>query len=121
MVTSKAATVDNWLAARAPERQAVFTALREACRTELPDWQERMQWGMPGYGPAGADALVSFNDQKNHIALYVGQAAMAVAGDALAGLDCGKGCVRWRRAEQVDFAAVRAMIAHVREHGRPGR
>lgn len=119
MVTSTAATVDEWLAARAPERLAIFAALRDACRAELPDWQERMQWGMPGYGPAGADALVAFNDQKRHIALYVGATAIAAVADRLAGIDCGKSCIRYRRAEQIDFAVVRAMLADIRARGGP--
>ena len=119
MVQSKAATVDEWLDGLAAPERPVFEQLRAACRRELDGWEERMQWGMPGYGPPGEDSVVSFNAQKRHIAFYAGPTAIARFGERLAGIDCGKGCVRYRSPDQVDFAVVRAMLRDIRARGGP--
>ena len=111
MVQSKAATVEAWLDGLAASDRPVFDELRAACREELSGWEERMQWGMPGYGPPGADNAVSFNAQKRHIAFYAGPAAIAQCREQLGDIDCGKGCVRYRNAGEVDFGVVRRSCA----------
>ena len=76
MVQSAASTVSAWLDERSPEARSIFERLRTLCRNELDGWEERMEWGMPGYGPAGSANVVSFNEQKRHIAFYAGSAAI---------------------------------------------
>lgn len=110
MVKSTAATVDAWLESLDPERQAVLTRLRDLCRARLTGWEERMQWGMPGYGPPGADARISFNSQKGYVALYVGKATVDAFAGQLAGASLGKGCVRYPRPAAIDFAVVEAIL-----------
>lgn len=120
MVQSKAATVDAWMTEIAPDRLDAISRMRAACLAHLPGWEERMQWGMPGYAPAGVDAQVSFNNQKGYVALYVGSGAIAHVGDALKGIDCGKGCVRYKKIGAIDFATVAAMLDHAYAHKQPG-
>lgn len=79
-----------------------------------------MAWGMPGYGPPGADPAVSFNAQKRHIALYAGQTAIAAVGDRLAGIDCGKGCVRYFSPAKMDFDVIADMLEDIRARGGKG-
>ncbi|MBN9260381.1 MAG: DUF1801 domain-containing protein [Hyphomicrobium sp.] len=119
MVQSKTASVDEWLDGLAASDRPLFERLRAVCREELAGWDERMQWGMPGYGPPGRDNAVSFNRQKRHIAFYAGPTAIERFQDRLANLDCGKGCVRYRRADEVDFAVVRAMLRDIHARGGP--
>jgi uncharacterized protein YdhG (YjbR/CyaY superfamily) len=119
MVQSSAATVDAWLDERAPERRPVFERLRAECVAALPGWVEAMGWGMPAYGPPGAAFSVAFNDQKRHIALYAGTTAVTTFADRLSGVDCGKGCVRYRRPEQIDWDVLRAMLADIRVRAEP--
>jgi uncharacterized protein YdhG (YjbR/CyaY superfamily) len=119
MVQSKAATVDDWLDGLAASDRPLFEQLRAACRQELVGWEERMQWGMPGYGPPRHDNTVSFNAQKRHIAFYAGRAAIERFQDRLAGVDCGKGCVRYRDASQIDFVVVGAMLRDIHARGGP--
>ena len=69
---------------------------------------------MPGYGPQGRDPIVSFNSQKQYIALYAGQSAVARFADRLDGLDCGKGCIRYRRPAQMDFDVIGDMLGEIR-------
>jgi hypothetical protein len=68
------------------DRAVALGRLRALCRERLPGWVERMQWGMPGYGPAGGDAVVSFNSQKQYVALYAGAAVVARFAERLAGV-----------------------------------
>lgn len=121
MAQSKAATVDEWMAGVAADRREALERLRALCRERLTGWEEMMRWGMPGYGPAGADPVVSFNSQKQHVALYVGETVVERFADRLEGVDRGKGCVRYRRPAQIDWEAVGAMLDHVRERGGPMR
>lgn len=119
MVQSKAATVDDWLDSLAASDRPSFERLREACRQELVGWEERMQWGMPGYGPPRCDNTVSFNAQKRHIAFYAGPIAVERFQDRLSGIDCGKGCARDRNGGQIDFVVVRAMLGDIHARGGP--
>ena len=119
MVQSAAATVDQWFDDLEPSARPALTRLRALCREELPGWEERMQWGMPGYGPPGRDSVVSFNAQKRHIAFYAGPTAVERFRPRLAGIDCGKGCVRYRNAGQIEFGLVRDMLHDVHARGGP--
>jgi uncharacterized protein YdhG (YjbR/CyaY superfamily) len=121
MVQSKARSVDEWMSALDPSRSAALERLRGLCRERLTGWQERMQWGMPGYGPEGADAVVSFNSQKQHIALYAGSTAVDRFIDRLKDVDHGKGCIRYRRPEQMDFDVIADILEDIRARGGPMR
>jgi uncharacterized protein YdhG (YjbR/CyaY superfamily) len=99
-------------------RSLAFQQLRRLCRERLTGWTEGMRWGMPGC-PEGADPVVAFNSQKQHIAFYAGPTAVARFADRLAGLDCGKGCIRYRRPEQMDFALIGDMLDDIRARGGP--
>lgn len=117
MVQSKAQTVDAWMAAVEPDRAGALAEVRRLCRERLTGWEERMQWGMPGYGPADADAVVSFNSQKQYIALYLGATAIDRFADRLAGVDRGKGCLRYRRPDAIDLDVLALMLDEIRARG----
>lgn len=110
MVQSKAATVDQFMLEVGPDRVDAIRRLRDECRAHLPGWEERMQWGMPGYGPPGAGARVSFNSQKNYISLYAGKAAIDAHKADLKGASFGGGCVRFPKPDRIDFTIVAAML-----------
>ncbi len=65
---------------------------------------------MPAY--LRDDAVeVAFASQKAYISLYIlRQAALNANAQRLGGLSVGKGCVRFRRPEQVDPTTVRALL-----------
>lgn len=116
---SEAPTVDAYFETVDPTRLEGMKRLRAACLEFLTGWEERMQWGMPGYGPPDSDAVVSFNSQKNHIAFYAGPTAVERFRDRLAGLNCGKGCVRYKHADEMDFDVIAAMLKSIRMRGGP--
>jgi hypothetical protein len=66
---------------------------------------------MPSY--LRDDAVeVAFASQKSYISLYIlRQAALDTNIERLTGLSLGKGCIRFRRPEQIDPATVRALLS----------
>ena len=108
---STATTVDAYISEAPEERRAVLELLRGLCREELHGFEETMRYGMPGYERAG-QVEISFASQKRYVSFYVlRQAAIQANRGRLAGLSVGKGCIRFRGADDVDEETVRALLA----------
>lgn len=133
MASSKAATVDEYLAELPADRRAVISAVRDVVNAHLPDgYAEGMLYGMIGWyvplekyadtyngqpiGPAGLAA------QKHYNALYL----VSVYGDLAleawftaafrkAGkkLDMGKSCVRFKKLDDLPLDVIGQTIAKV--------
>ncbi|MFL1376337.1 MULTISPECIES: iron chaperone [unclassified Nocardiopsis] len=112
MVTSKATSVDDYLAQVPEERRDVLTAVRDLCRGELPGFEEVMAYGMPTYRRRGAaEAEIAFASQKRYISVYLMRQDVRDAfADRLAGQDMGKGCLRFSRPEKVDTDLLRDLL-----------
>jgi uncharacterized protein YdhG (YjbR/CyaY superfamily) len=112
-VRSDADDVDTYLAQVPADRRAVLNELREVCGRLLVGFDEAMSYGMPTYSRAGIPE-VAWASQKRYISLYVMRADVLDAHrEQLAGLDVGKGCIRYSRPAAVDFTVVRSMLAAV--------
>lgn len=133
MVQSKAKTVDAYLIELPEERRAVISAMREVILKNLPEgYAENINWGMLSYEiplsrypktynrqPLSYVALAA---QKNYYSLYLTavygnpekeaflQEAFLKAGKKL---DKGKGCVRFRRLDDLPLDAIGQLIASV--------
>src|SRR5215510_4562835 len=128
---SKAATVEQFLAALPEDRRAAIQAVREVILKNLDkDYEEGMQYGMLGYYvphrvfPAGYHcdpkqplSFAGLASQKNHMSLYL----MCVYGNreheqwfrqawTKTGkkLDMGKSCIRFKKLEDVALDVVGA-------------
>ena len=113
VVQSDAIDVDSYLTQVPDGRRAVLTEIRDACRTLLPGFAESMSYGMPSYSRDGI-AEIAWASQKRYISLYVMRADVLDAHRGqLAGLDVGKGCIRYRSPAAVDFTIVRSMLTAV--------
>lgn len=107
---SDARTVADYIAQAPVERHQALELLRRMCREELPGFDETMRYGMPCYLRAGA-VEVAFASQKACISLYVlRQSALQENLEQLVGLSLGKGCIRFRRPDQIDPAVVRDLL-----------
>ena len=131
---SNAKTVDEYLLALPPDRRALFSAVREVVRANLPEgYEEQLQYGMIGYVvphklyPPGyhCDAkqpltYACLGSQKNYLAIYL----MSVYGDPATEawfkkawlatgkkLDMGKSCVRFKKLEDVPLDVIGQVIA----------
>ena len=109
MVQSKAATVDAYIAEAPPDRAPYLRRLREITLKIMPDAVEEMRYGMPSYWRGGRGEF-AFASQKQYISLYVKPGVHAMNAEALAGLDTGKGCIRFRRPDRIDFALVEKLL-----------
>jgi uncharacterized protein YdhG (YjbR/CyaY superfamily) len=108
-VQSKAATVSQYLDELPEERRAALAKLRKLVRKLAPDAVESMQYGMPGYSMG--DLLFALAARKGYLALYVCDPAAVEAHRAgLKGLNCGKGCIRFRSLDELPLDVVSAIL-----------
>lgn len=111
---STAATVDDYMAEVPNDRRSAIQVLRRLCRAYLTGFEESMQYGMPCYSRDGT-VEVSFASQKNNIALYVLRKDVLDAHrDSLPASAIGKGCIRFRNPNTIDFALVQRLLAEMR-------
>ncbi|MFJ4843336.1 iron chaperone [Streptomyces sp. NPDC088746] len=110
MVRSTAEDVDGYLAEAPEGRRYALGRLRQLCGAELEGFDEVMAYGMPAY-ERGGTAEVAFAGQKQYISLYLMRSEVREAfEERLAGQDMGKGCLRFRRPERIDFDLVRDLL-----------
>jgi uncharacterized protein YdhG (YjbR/CyaY superfamily) len=94
------------------ERYKTLDKLRKLCLEILEAYEESMEYGMPCYKKDGV-AEVAFASQKNFIALYIlKKEVLDTYRDALnvKGVSLGKGCIRYSKAEKIDFGVVKQML-----------
>lgn len=133
-MTSSASTVEAYLASQPEDRRAALSAVRETILAHLPDgYEEGSQYGMIGYyvphsrypagyhcNPKAPLSYAALGAQKNYLVLHL----PTIYGDEklcaefrrrweAAGkrLDMGKGCVRFRKLEDVPLDVVGWVIA----------
>jgi hypothetical protein len=131
---STATTVDEYVKSLPDDRREAISAVRKVILDNLPKgYEECMSYGMIGYVvphsiyPKGYQCnpklplpFVNLGSQKNHMALYL----MCIYGDAKTDqwfrnawektgrkLDGGKGCIRFKRLEDIPLEVVGQLIA----------
>ncbi|MER5651083.1 DUF1801 domain-containing protein [Streptosporangium sp. NPDC002524] len=110
MVRSRAEDVDGYLAEVPEERKEALARLRELCRAELRGFAEVMAYGMPVYERDGVGE-VGFASQRQYVSVYLLRDDVREAfAERLAGHDMGKGCLRFRRPEKIDFELLRDLL-----------
>lgn len=110
MVTSRAATVDDWLQTVEPARAPFLARVRASALANLPGYAESMRYGMPTYTRGEQDLAFAFNSQKQYVSLYVSPQVHALHAEALKGVDAGKSCIRYRKPDQIDFDLLDKML-----------
>lgn len=112
---SKVTDVASYIEDVPAERRAAIEKLRGLCRKHLAGYEECMEFGMPAYRRNGA-VEVGFASQKQYIALYIMKKDVVDEfREALAAASIGKGCIRFKRPEQIDFAVVQQLLRRTRE------
>ncbi|MEU4078858.1 DUF1801 domain-containing protein [Streptomyces venezuelae] len=110
MVRSSAEDVDGYLAEVPEDRREALTRLRRLCRAELTGFDEVMAYGMPAYERNGT-AEIAFASQRQYISFYLMRSDVREAfEERLVEQDMGKGCLRFRKPERVDFDLVRDLL-----------
>ena len=107
---STAENVTTYIDEQPKEWQPALRKLRAACRSQLRGYTEGMSYGMPSY-EHGGEVEVSFA-QARYLSLYILKQPVLDAHRAeLDGLSLGKGCVRFRRPGDVNWAVISALLA----------
>jgi uncharacterized protein YdhG (YjbR/CyaY superfamily) len=102
--------VASYIAAAPAERQSALKRLRSLCREVLTGYREEIDYGMPVYKRNGT-AEIAFASQKQYISFYVMKKDVVDEHrEALAGCSIGKGCIRFKRPEKIDFQVVRSLL-----------
>ena len=115
---SKAKNVDDYLEEVPKERQDALRALRTLCVETLDGYEECMAYGMPGYKRQGGEIEVAFASQKNYISLYIlKEDVLNTHRESLAGLNLGKGCIRYSKPGKIDFNIVKQLLLDSRQSG----
>ncbi len=104
---------DDW-------RRETLSALRRLVQQHAPDLTEGIKYKMLHYedeqGP-----LFGLNAQKHYVSFYVGDAdKVDPDGELLAGLNRGKGCIRFTKSVKVENTKIDAFIARAAEMHRLG-
>lgn len=133
MVSSAAPTVPQYLASLPPDRRKAMAAVRRVMNAHMPKgYREAMNWGMicweiplakyPDTHNGRPLSYVGLAAQKHHLSLYlVGihlfpAQAMAVKDafrDAGKRPHMGKGCIRFKHAEEIPLEAIGELIAEI--------
>ena len=108
-MTSKAATISEYLEELPPDRRAALSELRTLIHRVAPKTVEAMQYGLPAFGE-----LCALASQKNYLALYVCESDIVKAHLAELGkVSCGKGCIRFKRLADLNLNAVESILKEI--------
>ena len=108
---SKAPTVAAYITEQPVAVRADLRRLRALVKEVVPAAVECMRYGMPSYEQSGS-LLFSFAAQRNYLALYVlDPQVVAKYRPQLGRLSSGKGCIRFRRYEQLPGVVIRRLMS----------
>ena len=106
----EASSVASYLDAVAAQWRPALDRLRAECLTRLAGYDERIAYGMPAYARDGT-VEIAFAKQARYLSLYVAKTGVLDAHRSeLGGLSLGRGCVRYARPGQIDWAVVGALL-----------
>ncbi|MEL7645428.1 MAG: DUF1801 domain-containing protein [Anaerolineaceae bacterium] len=112
-------TIDEYIAAFPPEKQAVLNAFLEAVRSAAPDAQEKLSYGMPAFFLDGI--LVYVGMQKRHVGFYPTPEAVAFFAEELRDYKSSKGAVQFPLDRPIPFDLVRNIVRHRIEMNRAAK
>ena len=108
---SDAKNVEDYLKEIPENRLEAIIKLRGLCLEILDGYHESMEYGMPSYKKDGGEIEVAFASQKNYISLYVlKERVFNNYRETLKDLSLGKGCIRYKKPEQIDFNVVQRLL-----------
>ncbi len=108
---SNAKNVDEYMMEVPEMRRESLVQLRKLCKEILVGYEESMEYGMPSYKQGDKEVEVAFASQKNYISFYIlKEDVLNKYRDALSGLNLGKGCIRYRKPQQIDYKIVEQLL-----------
>jgi uncharacterized protein YdhG (YjbR/CyaY superfamily) len=118
---SKAKDVAAYIDEAPPDRREALAKLRQLCLETLEDYEEGMDYLLPCYKKDGT-VEVAFASQKNYISLYfLKEGVIRSNRPLLAGLNLGKGCIRYIKPEKINYAVIKKLLFETRKSRSPIR
>jgi uncharacterized protein YdhG (YjbR/CyaY superfamily) len=115
-MTSNASTISEYLEELPADRRAALSQVRALIHRVAPGTAEAMKYGLPSFGE-----LCALASQKNYMALYVCETDIVKAHLAQLGkVSCGKGCIRFKRIEDLNLDTVELIFKDVLELRKQG-
>ncbi|MFE2289152.1 iron chaperone [Streptomyces sp. NPDC059443] len=111
-MTLSGPSVGDYLAGVPEPRREALTRLRELCVAELTGagFEEVIAYGMPAYRRGGV-AELAWASQKQYVSVYLMRSELREAfAERLAAHDMGKGCLRFRRVDAMDWDLLRDLL-----------
>jgi len=106
---SKATSAKEYLAELPEDRRAALTKIRALVRKTAPAAKEGIQYGMIAY--TIGELLCGLASQKQYMAVYCCSEVVDKHRSRLGKLNCGKGCIRFRKLEDLPLDAVSDILA----------
>lgn len=101
-------------------RRETVEQLRRLIREKAPELQEGIAYKMLSYSDE-AGMVFGLNAQKHYVSFYVGDTdKIDPDGSLLEGLECGKGCIRFKKRMAVAETKIDEFIARTAELRRQG-
>ena len=106
-----AKTPSEYLSMLEPDwRKEKLLELRNIIMKHGPELEEGIKYGMLSYAFPGGGSF-ALNAQKNSVNFYVGTAKkIDPHGTLLAGLDVGKGCIRFKKTKAVSDTRIEEFV-----------
>ena len=109
-----AALDDDW-------RREQVTEIRTIIGEQAPDLVEGINYKMLSYGDGKDNVVFHLNAQKSYVSFYVGDTKkIDPSGELLEGINCGKGCLRFKKSQKLSDTRLDEFIAKTVELWRAG-
>ena len=105
---AKPSSPDEYLRALPDEQRDALQRVREIVKSEIPDAEEQITYGMPGFNYAGK-YLIAYAPFKNHLSVFPGAAAIAGA-KGLEDFKISKGTVQFTLEAPLPQAVIRELV-----------
>jgi uncharacterized protein YdhG (YjbR/CyaY superfamily) len=112
---SSAKTVPAYLKELPADRRAALATLRKLIKEAVPEAKESMQSGMATFA-IGTCPMFALASQKHHLAIYVCEwNLMNKYRDKLGKANSGKGCIRFKKLDDLSLDAVKEFVEEAAE------
>jgi uncharacterized protein YdhG (YjbR/CyaY superfamily) len=112
---SQATDVTGYLAEVPLSWRPTLDALRDLHRRSLVGYDESIAYGMPTYSRNGKPE-VAFASRKNYVSIHILKTEIVEAHrEELAAASVGKGCIRYSKAETIDFRMIEKLLIETRD------
>ncbi len=106
----RSSDIDHYLAQSPAKHREALVQLRDLIHEVHPAIEESIQYKMPAFSLG--QMVTSFASRAQYISLYCKPEVVDGYRDELGKLNVGKGCIRFRKIEDLPLEVVKEIIRH---------